>query len=103
MTLPTLTDAKRYLRVDGDDDDATIATLLAAASAELARYIGAELPDPVPADLQLAVLEQVAWHYDNRGTMDARPGLCPAAARIAARFRGVSLGAPESAQEGDDG
>lgn len=43
-TLPTLTDAKNYLRIDADDD-ATIATLLPAASAELARYIGAELPD----------------------------------------------------------
>lgn len=40
----TLADAKTCLRVDADDD-ATIATLLPAASAELARYIGAELPD----------------------------------------------------------
>lgn len=45
----------------------------------------------VPDDLQLAVLEQAAWHYDNRGSMDAKPGLVPAAARIAARYKRVRL------------
>ena len=45
----------------------------------------------LPDDLQLAVLEQAAWHYDNRGSMDAKPGLVPAAARIAARYKRVRL------------
>lgn len=43
----------------------------------------------VPDDLQLAVLEQAAFAYDNRGTIDAKPGLTPAAARICARYRRV--------------
>lgn len=43
----------------------------------------------VPDDLQLAVLEQAAWHYDNRGAVDVKPGLVPAAARICARYRRV--------------
>lgn len=43
----------------------------------------------VPDDLQLAVMEQAAFAYDNRGDTDAKPGLTPAAARICARHRRV--------------
>ncbi|WP_052174805.1 head-tail connector protein [Paracoccus sanguinis] len=43
----------------------------------------------VPDDLQLAIMEQAAFAYDNRGDAEAKPGLVPAAARIAARYRGV--------------
>lgn len=43
----------------------------------------------VPDDLQLAVMEQAAFAYDNRGDAEAKPGLVPAAARICARYRGV--------------
>jgi phage conserved hypothetical protein, phiE125 gp8 family len=45
--------------------------------------------DSVPDDLQLAIMEQAAFAYDNRGNADAKPGLVPAAARIAARYRRV--------------
>lgn len=45
----------------------------------------------VPDDLQLAVLEQAAFTYDNRGSVDVKPGLMPAAARIAARYKRVRL------------
>lgn len=86
-----LTDAKDYLRALHDDDDLLIQRLLDAAGQELAHYIGVTLPDPLPDDLQLAVLEQVAWQYDNRGCMDVKPGLVPAAARIAARYKRVRL------------
>lgn len=43
----------------------------------------------VPDDLQLAVMEQAAFAYDHRGDVEAKPGLTPAAARIAARYRRV--------------
>ena len=43
----------------------------------------------VPDDLQLAIMEQAAFIYENRGSADAKPGLVPAAARIAARYRRV--------------
>ncbi|MDP5308870.1 head-tail connector protein [Paracoccus spongiarum] len=43
----------------------------------------------VPDDLQLAIMEQAAFAYDNRGSVDVRPGLVPAAARICARYRRV--------------
>lgn len=45
----------------------------------------------VPDDLKLAVMEQAAFAYDNRGNMDVKPGLVPAAARIAARYRRVRV------------
>lgn len=45
----------------------------------------------VPDDLQLAIMEQAAWHYDNRGEVETKPGLTPAAARIAARYRKVRV------------
>lgn len=90
--MPTVTDAKTYLRVAHDDDDQLIQTLLDASRAELAGYIGAELPEPLPADLHMAILEQTARAYDHRGEQDAKPGLTPAAARIAARYKPVSAG-----------
>lgn len=43
----------------------------------------------VPDDLQLAIMEQAAFTYDNRADPDAKPGLVPAAARICARYRRV--------------
>jgi len=43
----------------------------------------------VPDDLALAIMEQAAFAYDNRGAVDVKPGLVPAAARIAARYRRV--------------
>lgn len=45
----------------------------------------------VPDDLQLAVMEQVAFAYDHRADPEAKPGLTPAAARICARHRRVAL------------
>ena len=87
-----LSDAKEYLRVGADDDDLLIQRLLDAVGQELAHYIGPDMPTgDLPDDLQLAVLEQAAWHYDNRGEADVKPGLVPAAARIAARYKRVRL------------
>ena len=48
-----------------------------------------DTPGSVPDDLQLAIMEQAAFAYDNRGNVDVKPGLTPAAARIAARYRRV--------------
>lgn len=43
----------------------------------------------VPDDLQLAIMEQAAFTYDNRADVEAKAGLVPAAARICARYRRV--------------
>lgn len=47
----------------------------------------------VPPDLQLAIVDQALRLYDQRGDVDARPTLSPAAARIAARYRRVAIDA----------
>lgn len=88
MTV-TIADAKDHSRVLHDDDDLLFQRLIDAALVELAHYIAAPLPNPLPADLAFAACEMVAYAYDNRADPDAKPGLVPAAARIAARYRGV--------------
>lgn len=45
----------------------------------------------IPADLGLAIADQAAAFYDQRGPDDAPQGLSVAAARIAARHRRVAL------------
>ncbi|MDR4306973.1 phage head-tail connector protein [Chelatococcus sambhunathii] len=47
-------------------------------------------PEDVPADLALAIADQVARYYDLRGSEDGKQGLSVAAARIAARYRRVA-------------
>lgn len=90
MTV-SLTDTKQHLRVLHDDDDLLIQSYLDAALAEVPRYICADLPDPLPADLVYAVMDMVTVMYDHRADPEAKPGLPPAAARIAARYRRVAL------------
>ncbi|MDP5309142.1 head-tail connector protein [Paracoccus spongiarum] len=45
----------------------------------------------IPADLALAICDQAAAFYDQRGAEDARQGLSVAASRIAARHRRVAV------------
>ena len=45
----------------------------------------------IPADLQLAIMDQAARSYDLRGAEDAVQGLSLAASRIAARYRRVAV------------
>lgn len=90
MTL-TVSHAKQHCRVLHDDEDLLIQAYIDGALMELAKYIGGALPDPLPADLAFAAMEMVAFAYDNRADPEARPGLVPAAARVCARYRAVSL------------
>lgn len=46
----------------------------------------------IPADLALAIMDQTATFYDNRGAGEGKTnGMSPHAARIAARYRRVAL------------
>ena len=92
ITSLTLTDVKTHIRVDGDYDDWMIQTYTDAAVNEIALYCGISIDvAAIPADLALAVMEQVAHAYDHRADPEAKPGLTPAAARICARHRRVAL------------
>lgn len=92
ITSLTLDDVKAHCRVLHDDEDLLIQSYTDAAVNEVQRYIGATIDtNAIPADLALAVMEQVAHAYDNRADPEAKPGLTPAAARICARHRRVAL------------
>lgn len=77
--LVTLAEAKDYLRVEDDWEDATIAMLIEAASAAVIEYADAWVPsDQVPARIKLAVLVRVASSYCTResiGDAIGEPGL----------------------------
>lgn len=86
----SLTMAKSHLKVEHEEDDALIASLITAARELAESYIGRSLatetassyelgyaPDSVPGPIRLAILRIVATHYENRedevvGTVVAR-------------------------------
>lgn len=72
--LVTLAEAKLHLRVLHDDEDATIALMIAAAS-EAVRDIVAEIDaEDIPVRVKLAVLTRVAIMFDNRDRLDPGAG-----------------------------
>lgn len=73
--LVTLEEAKDYVRIDGDHDDVTLQTLIAAASDAVADLADAwDGTGEVPARIKLAVLARVAAAYDNRESLPAPQG-----------------------------
>ncbi|MCI4653884.1 head-tail connector protein [Sphingomonas aquatilis] len=87
--IVTLDEVKEYLRVDGDDDDATIALLIAAATEAALRL--ADSYDPVeepPASLKLAILVHVARAFANREDAADVP---PSAARLLSPLRQMDV------------
>lgn len=73
--LVTLSEAKEYARVIGDEDDGVLATLIAAASDAVADYADAwDGTGDVPARIKLAVLARVAAAYDERETISEAKG-----------------------------
>lgn len=86
----TLTMAKAFLKVEHEEDDALLASMITAARELAESYIGRSMasetaasyelgytPDRVPGPIRLAILRTVATHYENRedevvGTVVAR-------------------------------
>jgi len=62
-----LSEAKAFLRVTHDDEDATIQLFLEAAKARIETEVGQTLTETAPAPLRLAILYLVAEAYDGRG------------------------------------
>lgn len=73
--LVTLEEAKEFIRVMADDEDATIGILVSAAS-EAVRAIadGWDGEGDVPPRLKLAVLSRVAVAFDERADVRAALG-----------------------------
>ncbi|MBA4804919.1 MAG: phage gp6-like head-tail connector protein [Brevundimonas sp.] len=65
MTAPvTLAEARLFLRVEHDAEDALIQTLIDAAKARIEGEVGATLDGASPAPLRLAVLMLVLRAYE---------------------------------------
>jgi len=73
--IVTLAEAKQFLRVTHDGDDATIALMIAAASDAVAEYADAYVAiDEAPPRLKMAVLTRVAIMFDQRDSLEAGKG-----------------------------
>lgn len=68
----TTAEAKHYLRVDHDEDDALITELIAAAKASADAFLNNPFtardgtPNPIPLDVKTWVLRRVAFLYEQR-------------------------------------
>lgn len=78
MSIPTMAEAKDYLRQIGDDLDAAIAVAAAAAQAEVDAFIGGDpsaerwpLPEDVPGDVKAAALMLARIHFEEGDAVQA--------------------------------
>lgn len=74
MTV-TLEEVKTYLRIDYEDEDVLLQTLIQAATelcADVVRIPAAELMEQVNPNLHTAVLYTVAYLYEHREKADHR-------------------------------
>jgi uncharacterized phage protein (predicted DNA packaging) len=70
MSIVSLQLAKAHLNRTGfDEDDELISLFIRAAEAHAENHIGKPLSsfDPLPADLEVAILDLVAFRYQMRG------------------------------------
>jgi uncharacterized phage protein (predicted DNA packaging) len=65
MSAVTLELTKAHMKIDGNAEDELIQLYIDAAERWIWNYIGAEL-NPVPADLKLAILRLVSFHFECR-------------------------------------
>ena len=71
--LVSLDDAREFLRMNGQEDDGVIASLLAAAEAlclDVLRLKGEEAPDAAMPVLRTAILYAMAYLYEHREEAD---------------------------------
>ena len=70
--IVTLEEAKARLKVEGNDEDAYLESLLMAAEAVAVEICHVPLPDPPPEPARLAALLFVGHFYMNRENADPR-------------------------------
>ncbi|TIX89295.1 head-tail connector protein [Rhizobium sp. P44RR-XXIV] len=68
MTVVSLDLAKQHMKIDGNAEDELISLYIDGAEAWIANYIGKPLADfdPLPADVKIAILKLVSFHYEVR-------------------------------------
>lgn len=66
----TCDDVKQHLRIEDDDEDAYIETLIALAQATAEDFCRVEFREDAPQPARLAVLLMVSHYYENRDNPD---------------------------------
>ena len=64
----SVAEAKAHLRLESDEEDAFIESLIEQAQAVAEDYCRVTFESPAPEPVQLAVLLMVAHYYENRDT-----------------------------------
>ncbi len=63
----TLDEVKAYLRIDGEEEDSLLATLISVAKSHCEDYLQAGLPIDIPTPVKQAMLILVGHFYEQRG------------------------------------
>ncbi len=66
----TLEEIKEYLRIDGEEEDALLTVLYAAAKEHSENYLQTALPSEVPMPVKQALLILVGHFYEQRAGED---------------------------------
>ena len=66
--IVTVEEAKTHLRIESDEENAFIASLIAQAQAVAEDFCRVAFTSPAPEPVRLAVLLMVAHYYENRDT-----------------------------------
>ena len=66
----TVAEAKAHLRLESDEEDAFIESLIEQAQAVAEDYCRVTFESPAPEPVRLAVLLMVAHYYENRDTSE---------------------------------
>jgi uncharacterized phage protein (predicted DNA packaging) len=69
----TIAEVKQHLRVLHDLEDSLIQLYLDAAAGHVSRYLGDDLPDPMPEPIKAAVMLLTADLYVNRERQSDEP------------------------------
>ena len=66
----TVDEVKAHLRIQHDEEDGFILSLIAQAQAAAEDYCRTHFSDPAPEPVRLAVLLMVGFYYENRDIPD---------------------------------
>ena len=68
--IVTVDEVKTHLRIQCDEEDDYLTSLIAQAQAAAEDYCRTQFPDPAPEPVRLAVLLFVSHYYENRDNPD---------------------------------
>ena len=68
--IVTVDEVKTHLRIQCDEEDDYLTSLIAQAQAAAEDYCRTQFPDPAPEPVRLAVLLMVGFYYENRDIPD---------------------------------